>query len=76
MKANSEFNPVDNDKEDLIVFSRSQAFYDAILYSTKVNGIWSGPLNMNELLKVDKDLFPTSISKDGKDLVSLQFCRL
>ena len=64
----SEFNPVISDNEDLLVFSRSEAFYDAILYSTKTNGKWSGPLNMNELLKVDRDLFPTSISKDGKTL--------
>jgi len=71
---NSDFDPVISDKEDLLVFSRSLAFYDAILYSTKVNGQWTGPINMNELLKsetpgvVDKDLFPTSISRDGKDL--------
>lgn len=67
-KSNNEYNPVVSDKEDLLVFSRSQAFYDAILYSTKVNGVWSDPVNMNELLQVDRDLFPTSISKDGKDL--------
>jgi len=66
--SNNEYNPVVSDKEDLIVFSKSQAFYDAILYSTKVNGAWTDPLNMNELLKVDRDLFPTSLSKDGKDL--------
>ena len=64
----NDFNPVVSDKEDLLVFSRSQAFYDALMYSLKVNGEWSEPLNMNELLKVDKDLFPTSISKDDKDL--------
>jgi hypothetical protein len=67
-ESGSEFNPVVNDKEDMLVFSRSEAFYDAILYSKKINGEWSGPLNMNELLKVDKDLFPTSISNDGKTL--------
>ncbi|TAL60450.1 MAG: tetratricopeptide repeat protein, partial [Bacteroidetes bacterium] len=67
-EANSEFNPVISDDENMLVFSRSQAFYDAILYSTKVNGQWQGPLNMNELLRIDRDLFPTSISKDGKDL--------
>ncbi|MCX6325931.1 MAG: tetratricopeptide repeat protein [Bacteroidia bacterium] len=67
-ESNSEFNPVISDNEDLLVFSRSLAFYDAILFSTKINGKWSGPLNMNELLKVDKDLFPTSLSKDGKTL--------
>src|SRR5664280_1432501 len=66
--SNNDFNPVVSDKEDLLVFSRSQAFYDAVMYSTKVNGAWTEPKNMNELLKVDRDLFPTSISKDGKDL--------
>ena len=66
--SNNDYNPVVSDKEDLIVFSRSQAFYDALLYSTKVKGVWTEPQNMNELLKVDRDLFPTSISKDGKDL--------
>jgi|WetSurMetagenome_2_1015567.scaffolds.fasta_scaffold00930_9 tetratricopeptide (TPR) repeat protein len=67
-ETNSDFNPVVSDNEDLIIFARSLAFYDAILYSTRVNGEWTGPINMNELLKVDRDLFPTSISKDGKDL--------
>lgn len=66
--SNSEFNPVISDKEDMLVFSMSGAFYDAILFSTKVNGQWSGPINMNELLLVDKDLYPTSLSKDGKTL--------
>jgi hypothetical protein len=64
----SEFNPVVSDNEDLMVFSRSEAFFDAIYYSTKTNGKWSGPVNMNELLKVDRDLFPTSISSDGRTL--------
>src|SRR5450759_2554363 len=66
--ARSEFNPVISDKEDLLVFAKSEAFYDAIMYSTKTNGKWSGPTNMNELLKVDRDIFPTSLSSDGKTL--------
>jgi hypothetical protein len=67
-EGNSEFYPVISNNEDLLVFSRSEPFYDAILYSTKINGRWSAPTNMNEVLKVDKDLFPTSISNDGKTL--------
>jgi len=63
-----ESNPVVTDDENMIVFSRSEAFYDAMYYSVKVNGQWTGPVNMNDLLKVDKDIYPTSISKDGKDL--------
>ena len=64
----SEFNPVISDKEDMLVFSRSEAFYDAILYSTGTNGEWSSPINLNELLRVDRDLYPTSLSMDGKTL--------
>ncbi|HZK61355.1 MAG TPA: tetratricopeptide repeat protein, partial [Anaerovoracaceae bacterium] len=67
-ESNSEFNPVISDNEDLLVFSKSWPFYDAILYSTRVDGHWSVPQNMNELLKVDKDLFPTSLSTDGNEL--------
>ena len=64
----SEFNPVVSDNEDLIVFSRSLPFYDAIFFAVKSKGQWTTPQNMNEILKVDKDLYPTSISKDGKTL--------
>ena len=67
-ESSSEFNPVISNEEDLLFYSKSEAFYDAILYSAKVDGKWTGPINMNELLKVDQDLFPTSLSKDGKDL--------
>ncbi|HEX2921373.1 MAG TPA: tetratricopeptide repeat protein [Bacteroidales bacterium] len=65
---NSEFNPVVSKDEDLIIFSRSEAFYDAIMFATKNNSDWNGPMNMNELLKVDRDLFPTSLSSDKKTL--------
>jgi tetratricopeptide (TPR) repeat protein len=66
--SNSEFNPVMSDDGNMLVFSRSEAFYDAILYSIRSNGQWSEPQNMNELLKVDRDIFPTSLSADGKTL--------
>jgi hypothetical protein len=64
----NDFNPVVSDKEDLLVFSRTMAFYDALLFSTKTNGKWSEPVNLNEVFKTDRDLFPTSISKDEKVL--------
>ena len=67
-QGNSNFDPVISDDEKTMVFTRSEAFYDAIMYSTKTNGQWNSPLNMNEILKVDRDLFPTSISSDGKTI--------
>jgi len=65
---NAEYNPVISADERILVFSRSEAFYEAMLYSTKNNGIWSSPVNLNELIKVDRDIYPTSISKDGRTL--------
>lgn len=64
----SESAPVVSDDESMIVFSRSLRFYDAILYSRRINGMWTSPVNMNEILKVDRDLYPTSFSIDGKTL--------
>lgn len=64
----SEFNPVISEDEKIMVFAQSLAFYDAILYSEKSNGSWSGPVNLNEALQIDRDIYPTSISRDGKTL--------
>jgi tetratricopeptide (TPR) repeat protein len=61
----SEFNPVISDDENIMVFSQALAFYDAIQYSTRVNGSWTTPQNMNEMLKVDRGISPTSLSDDG-----------
>ncbi len=67
-ESNSEYNPVVTDDERLMVFTKAMPFYNAIMYSNKSNGSWTNPVNMNELLKVDYDYYPTSISKDGKEL--------
>ena len=63
-----DFNPVVSDDESMMVYSKGLAFYDALLFSEKKNGVWSAPQNLNEALKVDRDIFPTSISNDGKVL--------
>jgi tetratricopeptide (TPR) repeat protein len=64
----NEFNPAISDKEDLIVFSRSTPFYDAIMFSKKENDRWTEPSNLNEVFKIDRDLYPASLSGDGKVL--------
>ncbi len=65
---NSEYNPVVSADETMMVFSRSLPFYDALLYSVKMDGSWTGPLNMNEILRIDRDIYPVSLSGDGKVL--------
>jgi tetratricopeptide (TPR) repeat protein len=67
-ETSSEFNPVISNDEKLMVFTKSLAFYDAILFSTNTDGSWSTPVNLNELLKVDYNYYPTSISNDGTKL--------
>ncbi len=67
-ESTSEFNPVVSDDEKMIVFSKTEPFYEALLYSVKSDGQWSVPQNMNEILKVDRDIYPTSLSSDGKTL--------
>ncbi len=62
---NSESYPVVNNEETVMIYSKSLAFYDAILYSKKVDDVWSNPTNLNEMLRVDNDLYPTSVSEDG-----------
>ncbi len=65
---NSEYNPVVSDDENMLIFSNSEPFYEALLFSVKANGSWAEPANMNEILKVDRDIYPSSLSRDGKTL--------
>jgi tetratricopeptide (TPR) repeat protein len=64
----SEFNPVISKDENIVFFSKALQFYDAVFYSKKVNGVWSGPINMTPELGVDEDYYPSSVSDDGTEL--------
>lgn len=66
----SDFSPVITRDESTMVFTRALAFYDALMYSKKVDGKWTEPLNMTEMLGVDVDekCYSTSLSNDGTDL--------
>jgi len=65
----SEYNPVFSDDENTAVFTKSQAFFNAMMYATKTNGAWN-LIDLKELLQIDaeRNLFPTSISGDGKTI--------
>lgn len=66
----SEYNPVVSDDESVMVFTKALTFYNGLMYSTRTGNGWSPPINLNELLQIDvgRDIFPTSISSDGKTL--------
>jgi tetratricopeptide (TPR) repeat protein len=64
----TEFNAVVSSDETVLVYNVKLQFYDALFYTTKVNGRWSPPINIIPDLGVDGDVYATSISADGKEL--------
>lgn len=65
---NAEYNAVLSADENSIVYVSGQKFYEAVLYSKKLNGFWSEPVNITSQLRSDGNLFPTFLSSDGKEL--------
>ncbi len=51
-----------------VIFTSELAFYDAIHLSRKVNGRWTEPEVLNPQVGSDGDMYPTSLSFDGKEL--------
>jgi hypothetical protein len=51
------------------VYSVQLQFYTAVYFSSKQNGSWSIPANINPDLGVDTDCYPVGISYDGKELL-------
>ena len=64
----SDVQPVISGDETRLVYVQKQAFYDALAYSEKIEGEWSFPRILMEELQVDEDVYPTSLSYDGKTL--------
>jgi tetratricopeptide (TPR) repeat protein len=65
----SEFNPVISSDEQSMLFTRELQFYDAVFWSTKVNGQWSNPVNLTPELGIDQDYYTSSLTGDGKTLL-------
>jgi tetratricopeptide (TPR) repeat protein len=65
----SEFNPVISSDEKSMLFTRELQFYDAVFWSTKVNGQWSNPVNLTPELGIDQDYYTSSLTGDGKTLL-------
>jgi len=66
--AYANFNPEISQNGNTIVYMTSQKFYDAILYSKKVDGEWIVPVNLTPQIKSDGDIYGSSLSADGKTL--------
>ena len=61
-------NPVLSGDETKMAFISKLQFYDAVFYTEKVDNKWSVPRNIIPELGVDGDVYPTSLSFDGKEM--------
>jgi len=64
----SEYNAVVSGNDSSLVYNVKLQFYDALFYSTKVNGTWQAPLNIIPDLGVDGDVYATGLSYKGNEL--------
>ena len=64
----SNFNPVISADGKSFAYMVSLKFYDAVMFSRLINGIWSGPINITPELQTDGDFFISCLSSDGNTL--------
>ena len=62
------YQPVVNRQETVIAFMQEQKFYDAIMFSRKVDGEWQTPQNITPQVGSDGDMLPSGFSDDGETL--------
>ncbi|HYW94384.1 MAG TPA: tetratricopeptide repeat protein [Bacteroidales bacterium] len=65
----STFRPVVNINETTMVYMKSLKFYDAIMYSYKLDGQWVEPINITPQVGSDGDMTPAGLSADGTQLL-------
>jgi hypothetical protein len=61
-------NAVISGDGNTMIFITGLKFYDAIHRSTRIDGQWTSPEVLNPQVVSDGDLYPTSLSHDGKEL--------
>jgi tetratricopeptide (TPR) repeat protein len=65
----TNYLPVVNSDETVMVFMKSQKFYEALMFSYKSDGKWVQPINITPQVGSDGDLTPAGLSADGKELL-------
>jgi outer membrane protein OmpA-like peptidoglycan-associated protein/ribosomal protein L24E len=63
-----DYFPVVSGDESELVYNSAQKFYDAVLFSKKVNDKWSAPVNITPEIQSDGDQYCSSLSYDGTEL--------
>jgi len=63
-KAN--FNPIISADGNSFAYMVTLKFYDAVMFSKLVDGIWTAPISITPELQIDGDIYISSLSFDGK----------
>lgn len=66
--SNSNFNPIISGNGEAFAYMTSLKFYDAVFFSQKKKGLWSGPINITPDIQSDGDLYISCLSEDGATL--------
>ena len=66
--AYSNFHPLISGNGKVFVFMTALKFYDAVFFSRKEKGLWSGTINITPEIQSDGDLYISCLSDDGLSL--------
>ncbi len=66
--ANSNFQAVRSGNGEAFAYMSSLKFYDAVFFSRKEKGRWSGPINITPDIQSDGDLYISCLSDIGESL--------
>ncbi|MFC2103980.1 OmpA family protein [Bacteroidota bacterium] len=69
----SNINAVVSSDENSMVYISKLKFYDAVLYSEKVRGDWSAPININSDIQSDGEYYPCYLSAKNKSLILFKY---
>ncbi len=64
----NNYRPVVNDDQTMMIFITSMKFYEAIMFTQKIDGKWTEPINITEQLVSDGDCEPSFLTADGREL--------
>lgn len=69
------YRPVVDLNESSMVYLKELKFYDAIMYTWKVDGQWVKPVNITPQIGSDGDMTPSALSADGSELLLVKTSR-
>ena len=64
----SSFNPIMTPDRKLMIYMTQEKFYKAIWMTYKIDGKWKAPENITPQIGSDGDMYPCSVTGDGKTL--------